>query len=107
MYAIRSYYAKMSGYENTQVDNIRLLKSLTVVSVDDVLFPAFKKSALSVLDNVIKAKNAQAKWIISHPIVQYEAYLMLKCILVAAHEYIHKNSEKSEFNTSDELIEAS
>ncbi|MCL2134236.1 MAG: HD domain-containing protein [Candidatus Bathyarchaeota archaeon] len=71
----------MSGYENVVLDIDRLLSSLSViVDKDNVYRPAFKKVALSVIDNVINAKNAQAKWIVNHPVVLYEYYLLRKAV---------------------------
>lgn len=68
----------MSGFESVSIDLIRLASSVTAIcdkNNGDVL-PAFKKSALSVIDNVFKAKNAQSRWIIQHPIVVYEQFLL-------------------------------
>lgn len=68
----------MSGFESVSIDLIRLASSVTAIcdkNNGDVL-PAFKKSALSVIDNVFKAKNAQSQWIIQHPIVVYEQFLL-------------------------------
>lgn len=56
---------QMSGYDNVVLDNERLLDSLCfVVDKDNIYYPAFKKSALSVINNVILAKNLQAQWIV-------------------------------------------
>lgn len=74
----------MSGYESIVLDNDRLLNSLSFIKKsNNTYYPAFNKSVLSVIDNVIIAKNAQAKWIVGHPIVMYESYLLKKSIGVA------------------------
>lgn len=70
----------MSGYENIALDNERLLSSVSFVVKDEIYYPAFNKSALSVINNVILAKNSQSKWIVNHPIVIYEFYLLRKSI---------------------------
>lgn len=72
---------QMSGYDNVVLDNERLLDSACVViNNDGIYYPAFKKSALSVINNVILAKNSQAQWIVNHPIVLYDAYLLRRAI---------------------------
>ncbi len=71
----------MSGYENISVDNDRLLASLTYIKDSkSMYYPAFKKSALSVIENVVLAKNSQSKWIVSHPVVVYDSFL-LECAI--------------------------
>lgn len=71
---------QMSGYDNTVLDTERLLGSVCMICQGNVYFPAFKKSALSVISNVVLAKNAQAKWIVNHPIVLYDGYLLKSAI---------------------------
>ena len=71
---------QMSGYDNIVLDTERLLGSVCMICQDNVYFPAFKKSALSVISNVVVAKNAQAKWIVNHPIVLYDGYLLKSAI---------------------------
>lgn len=71
---------QMSGYDSIVLDNKRLLDNVCIVDNDGIYSPAFKKGALSVLSNVVIAKNSQAKWIINHPVVIYEAYLLRKAI---------------------------
>ena len=66
---------QMSGYDNIVLDTERLLGSVCLVCNDNVYYPSFKKSALSVINNVVLAKNSQAKWIVNHPIVIYESYI--------------------------------
>lgn len=71
---------QMSGYDSIVLDNKRLLDNVCIVDDEGMYYPAFKKGALSVLSNVVIAKNSQAKWIINHPVVIYEAYLLCKAI---------------------------
>lgn len=71
---------QMSGYDNIVIDTDRLLSSICMVCSENIYYPAFKKSALSVINNVVLAKNLQAKWIINHPIVIYESYLLRRAI---------------------------
>ncbi|MFQ9065397.1 MAG: hypothetical protein ACLR5R_09810 [Eubacterium sp.] len=51
----------MSGYENIALDNERLLSSVSFVVKDEIYYPAFNKSALSVINNVILAKKFSVK----------------------------------------------
>ena len=72
---------QMSGYDNVILDNARLLDSICfIIKDDDIYYPAFKKSVLSVINNVVLAKNLQAQWIVNHPIVLYDAYLLRRAI---------------------------
>ncbi len=71
---------QMSGYDNIVLDTERLLGSVCLVCNDNVYYPSFKKSALSVISNVVLAKNLQAKWIVNHPIVIYESYILRRAI---------------------------
>lgn len=71
---------QMSGYDNIVLDTERLLDSICVVDNEGVYYPAFKKGALSIINNVVLAKNSQAKWIVNHPVVIYEAYILRRAI---------------------------
>lgn len=71
---------QMSGYDNIVLDTDRLLDNICIVCKDNVYYPAFKKGALSIINNVVIAKNLQARWIVNHPIVIYEAYILRRAI---------------------------
>jgi len=60
-----------SGVNNISIDCYRLLSAVEIVEHDKKLVPAFKKSALSVIQNVIDARNYLYKWIYSHHTVVY------------------------------------
>lgn len=70
----------MTGFENVSIDINRLARSVTAVKTDDGIYPAFRKSALSVIDNVFRAKEEQGNWIISHPIVLYDSGILSTAI---------------------------
>lgn len=71
----------MTGFNNVDIDVTRIAKSVTAIQLsDNQIFPAYRKSSLSVIDNVFKAKQEQGNWIISHPSVTYESALMTNCI---------------------------
>ena len=70
----------MSGFANVVIDIERLAKSVTAINKLGCLYPAFRKNALSVIDNVFRAKTEQGIWMVSHPIVMYDAELLSFCI---------------------------
>ena len=73
--------AKMSGFDNTPIDIYRIAHSVSAIKYTyEDLLPAFRKNALSIIDNVFKAKNDESQWIISHPVVVYDAALLKACI---------------------------
>lgn len=89
---------QMSGYDNIVLDTDRLLSSVCIVCSDNVYYPSFKKSAMSVIKNVVVAKNAQAKWVVNHPVVIYEAYLLKRAIGEALkYADVKKDGEKLEY----------
>lgn len=94
---------QMSGYDSIVLDNKRLLDNVCIVNNDGIYYPAFKKGALSVLSNVVIAKNSQAKWIINHPVVIYEAYLLCKAIGTSLANSGLRN-ENGDILSSDEII---
>lgn len=93
---------QMSGYDNIVLDTERLLNSVCMVCDDNIYYPSFKKSALSVINNVVLAKNSQAKWIVNHPIVIYESYILRRAIgeTLKAHHILVDGNDFS----GDELI---
>jgi len=88
-YLIRDAY--IIGYDTINIDYVRLLKSITIVqNIKEHIYElAFRKSAVSVIENVIYARDAEKKWIQGHPVVLYESYLVQEII----QEYIKSFSE--------------
>lgn len=85
-YLIRDAF--FTGFETINIDHKRLLTSLTIikqpVNEDKQLMEyklAYKKSAISVIENVVYAHDAERKWIQNHPVVLYEIYIMQNIIL--------------------------
>ncbi len=99
---------QMSGYDNVVLDSERLLDSTCCVSTEDgVYYPAFKKSALSVINNVVLAKNSQAQWIVNHPIVLYDAYLLRRAIGISIKNmYDNEYADSEEIDSFEELLKA-
>lgn len=73
-YLIRDAY--ITGFDTVNIDYERLLNALTVVINGDKLELAYYKNAVSVIENVVYAHDAERKWIQSHPIVIYETYIL-------------------------------
>lgn len=67
---------QMTGYENIELDTERLLDNITIIEKEGIYYPAFKKGALSIINNVVIAKNSQAQWIVNHPVVIYDSYIL-------------------------------
>ena len=68
-YLMRNSYA--AGYDTSRVDSVRLCNAYTVYEENYVLFPAFSKSALSILEGYMSARNFEPKWLYSHHKVVY------------------------------------
>lgn len=86
-YLIRDAY--FSGYQSVNIDYQRLLTSLTIIvkeSIDEKeeegerfkleFCLGYKKHAISIIENVVYAHDAEKKWIQTHPIVLYEMYIL-------------------------------
>ncbi len=73
-YLIRDSY--VTGFDTVAIDYMRLLKSIYVEEEQGEYNICFDKSAVSVIENVVYAHDAERKWIQNHPIVLYEAYLL-------------------------------
>ncbi len=73
---------QMSGFDNVSIDIERLVRSVTAVKIgeEEWLYPAFRKNALSVIDNVFRAKTEQGLWMVAHPVVLYDVELLSHCI---------------------------
>lgn len=89
--------ARMSGFFNVPIDIDRLNKSVTAVRKNNgYIYPAFRKNALSVIDNVFRAKTEQGLWMVSHPIVIYDSALRENCIN-KLNKHIHEDYTTSVF----------
>lgn len=73
-YLIRDAY--ITGFDTVNIDFDRLLSSLTISRDGGKYKIAYYKSAISVIENVVYAHDAERKWIQTHPVVLYEAYIL-------------------------------
>lgn len=88
-YLIRDAYT--SGFETVNIDYNRLLNAITVKEYLDNPRIVYRKDAVSVIENVVYAHDAEKKWIQNHPVVLYEAFI-IKHIL----ENIGRNLDKKD-----------
>ncbi len=79
-YLIRDAY--ITGFETVDIDYERLLNALTIVNYNGKYQIAYKKGALSIIENVAYAHDAERKWIQNHPVVLYEAYIIKHIIML-------------------------
>lgn len=73
-YLIRDAY--ITGFATVNIDFERLLSSLTLSKNNEIFEIAYNKNAISVIENVVYAHDAEKKWIQTHPVVLYEAYIL-------------------------------
>jgi len=77
-YILRDTWA--SGINNVSIDVHRLLSSLELVKFDGHLVPAFNKSAISVVQNVVDGRNYLYNWIYGHHTVSYYNELLTRSV---------------------------
>lgn len=73
-YLIRDAY--ITGFDTVNIDYNRLLKAVTIVDEENFVKFAYYKDAVSVIENVVYAHDAEKKWIQNHPVVLYESYIL-------------------------------
>lgn len=79
-YLVRDSY--MTGFETVNIDYERLLSSLDIIiDKNDKAHLVFEKNAISVIENVVYARDLEKKWIQIHPAVLYDIYLLEKSII--------------------------
>lgn len=91
-YLIRDAY--LTGFNNISIDYNRLLNSLMIKSDNNGFCLAYNKSALSVLENVVYARDCEKKWIQNHPIILYETFIIQHVIRNVSKKYMDDNGSK-------------
>lgn len=84
-YLIRDAY--ITGFDTVSIDYLRLLRSIRFRKEKQMYYVVYTKSAISVIENVVYAHDAERKWIQNHPVVQYEAYLLQSTIEALQNKY--------------------
>lgn len=85
-YLIRDAY--MTGFDTIKIDYVRLLESICVYKQDNEYRICYYKSAVSVIENVVYARDAERKWIQNHPTVLYEIYLIQSVLSQIVETYL-------------------
>lgn len=93
-YVIRDSY--VSGFQNMSIDYERLLSSVCIAERDGYYHLAYHKNALSIIENVTFAYDAEKKWIQSHPVVLYEHFLIQHAIEVVKKYYGDLREDRSQ-----------
>lgn len=73
-YLIRDAY--ITGFDTAAIDYRRLLQSVKIIRAEDKYNLVFTRAAISVIESVVFAHDAERKWIQNHPVVLYDAYLL-------------------------------
>lgn len=88
-----------SGFDSVNLDYRRLLNGARIArKIDsDVPHIGFHKSAISVVENVVLARDSLYKWVINHPSILYENYLIERGIQLFVDGYHYGDSEDTPF----------
>lgn len=83
-YLMRDAY--VTGYSTMKIDYERLLSGYVITKVKtksngEVFRPAFKKGALSIIENITYANDLERRWIQSNPTVLYDCKLVEQAIV--------------------------
>lgn len=78
-YLIRDSY--VVGFDTVSIDYMRLLDGLRIVETTSGKYElAYHKSAISVMENVVYARDFEKKWIQAHPAILYDQFLLQHAI---------------------------
>lgn len=77
-YIIRDAFS--TGFQSVSIDYLRLINGIDIIDVkkenNTEKSIVYLKSALSVIENVLYAHDAEKKWIQTHPVIVYESFLI-------------------------------
>ena len=85
--------AYVTGYSSMAIDYERLLGGFTVSSCGHERVPAFKKQALSVIENIIQANDLERRWVQSSPVILYDGRL-IEMAMVRFNDFMMKGKER-------------
>ncbi|MCH5279932.1 MAG: HD domain-containing protein [Lachnospiraceae bacterium] len=89
-YLIRDAY--MTGFDTTKLDYVRLLESIRITKYQEEYKVCYYKTALSVIENVVYARDSERKWIQNHPTVLYEIYLLQNIMTQITTTYMKQSN---------------
>lgn len=97
-YLLRDAY--MTGFDTVSIDYSRLLGSIRFRENSQGLYHVcYYKSAVSVIENVVYAHDAERKWIQNHPIVLYDAHLIEEMMTAIVHDIFNEECLKENYLT--------
>lgn len=91
-YLIRDSY--VVGFDSIAIDYVRLLDGLRIIRKGSGYQLAYYKTSISVLENVIYARDYEKKWIQSHPAVLYDQYLVQYAIRTVNDKFKSPDGKK-------------
>lgn len=95
-YLLRDAY--MTGFDTVRIDYMRLLESARLYINSNGFYEiCYYKSAVSVIENVVYAHDAERKWIQNHPIVLYEAHIIEELMSSVIHDLLGRDYLTDEF----------
>lgn len=86
-YIARNSYS--AGYDTNNVDVNRMCTSYSVRLENNLLISVFEKSALSVLEGFISARNYEPSWLYSHHKIVYSIDVLYKCLYKCAVDLLY------------------
>lgn len=86
-YLIRD--ALETGFKTVTIDYQRLLGGVRIIDYKGKCEVAFTKRAVSVLENVVYAHDAERKWVQSHPVIMYEVQLLQEAFASINTSFAH------------------
>lgn len=99
-YLLRDAY--MTGFDTVAIDYSRLLGSIRFRENSQGLYHVcYYKSAVSVIENVVYAHDAERKWIQNHPIVLYDAHLIEEMMTAIVHDIFNEEYLKENYLTNE------
>lgn len=102
-YLIRDSF--VVGFESTSIDYKRLLHGLVIRRVAQKTYAlAYHKSAISVLENVIYARDFEKKWVQAHPVIIYDQFLIQRSMQHIDAE-LHAETSEATLFCEDALTE--
>lgn len=84
-YLIRDAY--ITGFDTVAIDFRRLLTNVIIFEENNLCKLVYTTGAISVIENVVFAHDAERKWIQNHPIVVYDSYLLQRSLENLDSEY--------------------
>lgn len=80
---------QMSGFDSISIDIERLLDSVTLFCEPQSgnYSLGYKKNALSTIQNVVLAHDAERRWIQGHPVILHDSFLVEKCLQAVNQHY--------------------